>query len=56
MKKAITVKELKQQLEILISLGCEDYTVEFMDEHGMEYPLEQGLWNTNSKEQIIVLA
>ena len=50
MKEKITVKELREQLERLEQLGMGDCQVWYRDQYSFDYPMEQGVWDTNEKD------
>ena len=50
MSKAITIKELKRQLEYFEKLGYGDGVLMYLTEDSKECQLEEGVWNVYPKE------
>ena len=53
MKNKITVKELREQLEKLEAMGMGNAQVWYRDPYSFDYPLEQGLWDTNDENVVL---
>lgn len=50
MSKAITIKELRRQLEYFEKLGYGDGVLMYLTEDNKECQLEEGVWNVYPKE------
>jgi hypothetical protein len=55
MKKRITVKELREQLERMEAIGYGDAELVYMDEESFTYGLEEGVHDNWDGMNIVVL-
>ena len=51
--KNITVKELRQQLEMLEAVGMGDCKVWYRDYNDMDWTVEQGIYDTNENNVVL---
>lgn len=53
MKKQITVKELREQLERMEEIGMGDALVWYRDENDTDWEIEQGIWDRNDNNIVL---
>lgn len=53
MKKQITVKELREQLERIEKIGMGDALVWYRDEGSMDWRIEEGVWDINDDNVVL---
>lgn len=53
MKKQITVKELREQLEVLERIGMGECKVWYRDYSDMDWIVEQGILDTNENNVVL---
>lgn len=53
MKKQVTVKELREQLERIEEIGMGDAVVWYRDENSMDWKIERGIWDSNDNNIVL---